>query len=391
MRGIQTKSRWGCKECKLRRVKCDESRPSCTRCSKARRLCSYEYLGGTAVVPLPSPSNSGSTVSGTTAIPLVLPPLLNTPDPASPGSTSFDPVLKEHYSLLHLQLLNQFEHGLNAYKESFPPGLDAMVPIFLRQGLTTPYLMDEILAYTAAHKSTLSKETRLFYITEATRLQTRALTLYNGAKPEVSDETCLPMFLFASLLGHHLLFDLYDSPNDLGAILDGLTRSIGVHRGISAIARSSWPRFSEDLQNQFLQTCVREGYPTNSISQGECESLLKRLDASELSLSAIAVHRQAAELLQSLFDNHGYTFSFKKGNLAAVQDWLIGISAEYIQCLNQRRPEALVVLAHYAVFLHRGAQYWFIGDLGRRLIHLINGHLGPLWADWLQWPSQIVE
>jgi hypothetical protein len=271
------------------------------------------------------------------------------------------------------------------------PGLDAMIAIFTREALTTPYLMDELLAYSAAHKSTLDQETRDFYATEATRLQTRALTLYNSVRPEVSDETCLPMFLFSSLLGHHILFDVFTgSHNDLGTVLEGLTSSIGVHRGISAIARSSWPRFTEELQRQFLQTCVRESDTTSITSQGEFDGLLKRLEASELSPSSIAVHREAAELLQSLFDDQFSPSSFKKGNLAAVQDWLIQVSADYIQYLNQRRPEALVVLAHYAVLLHRGANYWFVADLGRRIIHLINSHLGPLWADWLQWPNQVV-
>jgi hypothetical protein len=199
------------------------------------------------------------------------------------------------------------------------------------------------------------------------------------------------MFLFSSLLGHHILFDVCTgSHNDLGTVLEGLTSSIGVHRGISAIARTSWPRFSEELQRQFLQTCVRESNTPNITSQGECDDLLKRLETSQLSPSSIAVHREAAELLQSLFDDQFSPSSFKKGNLAAVQDWLIQVSVDYIQCLNQRRPEALVVLAHYAVLLHRGANYWFVGDLGRRIIHLINGHLGPLWADWLQWPNQVV-
>jgi len=315
------------------------------------------------VLPSSPPSTSRSAEPATNAGSIVLGPLL-VPDPLPPvssGPSSSDPFLNERFSLLHLRLLYHFEHELGAYMKSTHTGIDALLDLFTVQALKTSYLMDELLAYSAAHKSTLDQNTRHFYATEATRLQTRALKLYNNTRPEVSEETCLAMFLFSSLLGHHILFDLFtDSHNNLGTVIDGLTRSVGVHRGISAVARSSWPRFPEELQQQFLQSCVRESDATSPNSQNECDSLLKHLDGSELNTSSIAVHREAAELLQSLFDNQGSTFSLRSDNLVAVQDWLIQVSADYIQCLNQRRPEALVVLAYYAVLLHRGAQYWCV-------------------------------
>ncbi|CAG8890842.1 unnamed protein product [Penicillium egyptiacum] len=39
------KSRSGCKTCKIRRVKCDEEKPSCLRCSTTGRKCEYEDRG----------------------------------------------------------------------------------------------------------------------------------------------------------------------------------------------------------------------------------------------------------------------------------------------------------------------------------------------------------
>ncbi|KAG4437206.1 hypothetical protein IFR05_007295, partial [Cadophora sp. M221] len=38
-RKIGTKSRSGCRTCKIRHVKCDEAHPSCTRCSMTGRVC----------------------------------------------------------------------------------------------------------------------------------------------------------------------------------------------------------------------------------------------------------------------------------------------------------------------------------------------------------------
>jgi hypothetical protein len=399
MRRIHAKSRFGCKECKARRLKCDESRPSCIRCAQAQKSCSY--LGQAPVLPSPPQSETRSQSQSSSlrstpvfnGAPKVLEPLPNRPGSLDTVlSTSSDPSLIDRYGALHLRLLYHFEHELGEFMKAAHAGLDAMLGLFITEAFTTPYLMDELLAYSAAHKSTLNQETRHFYATEATRLQTRALTLYNGTRLDLSQETCLPMFIFSSLLGHHILFDVFNAPlNDLGAALDGLTHCIGVHRGLSAIAQASWPMFSEELQKRFLQTCLRDGETIGSIHQGECNSLLERLDASDLSPSSVAVHREAVDVLQKLFNSESSASPMKRGNLDVVQDWLILMSEDYLHCLKQRRPEALVILAYYCVLLHRAAEYWFVGDLGRRLIYLINGHLGPLWSDWLEWPNRMVE
>jgi len=36
------KSRQGCRNCKLRKIKCDESRPSCAKCQNYGILCNYD-------------------------------------------------------------------------------------------------------------------------------------------------------------------------------------------------------------------------------------------------------------------------------------------------------------------------------------------------------------
>ncbi|VUC32480.1 unnamed protein product [Clonostachys rosea] len=396
MRKLHAKSRLGCKVCKVRRVKCDETRPSCNRCSQTGRTCSF--LADVPVLPpsIPSPPNSSSTESVPSATPsVVLEPL---PNVRGPGSSHYKPAhssLEERYGSLHLHLLYLFEHQPSEHMRLTHPGLDDLLRMMILEAFKTPYVMDEVVAYSAAHESVReqnNRETRQLYATEATRLQTRALTLYNNANPQVSADTCLPMFIFTSLLAHHTLFDiLNDSKKDLGAVIDGLVRSIPVHRGLMAVAEGCWPTFSTELQQQFLQTCLREPTVINIASDDECDSLKIRLQQSDLSASSIVVHLEAVELLQGLFDDERRASSMKQGNLAPIQDWLVGVSNEFVSCIKQRRPEALVVLAFYGVMLHRAADYWFVGDLGKRLIHLINDQLGPAWEDWLAWPNEMVE
>ena len=50
---------------------------------------------------------------------------------------------------------------------------------------------------------------------------------------------------------------------------------------------------------------------------------------------------------------------------------LSGFADDFVE----RRPEALVILAHYAVLIHWHQNSWLFLLGGRRLIHAINHHL----------------
>lgn len=68
-----------------------------------------------------------------------------------------------------------------------------MVKAYINSVLTTPYLMDQLLALSAMHLSTVHLDRSDSYCHQATQLQNRALTLFNRAKEKVSDENCIPV------------------------------------------------------------------------------------------------------------------------------------------------------------------------------------------------------
>jgi hypothetical protein len=71
-----------------------------------------------------------------------------------------------------------------------------------------PYLMHEVLAFAARHLSLTKPEPKSkFYLTQATALQTTALSMFRASIREQTPETSLPSFLFSSLLGTHILTD----------------------------------------------------------------------------------------------------------------------------------------------------------------------------------------
>jgi hypothetical protein len=354
-----------------------------------KRQCSF--LEESARLPLPLPTIRASTQYRTNRTRSCLDTLPGARSPELPQGPS-DPSTHLRYGTLHLRLLHHFEHQLVDQMSSVHPGVQSVVGVMVEEAFTTPYLMDELLAYSAAHKSTLGGELKPLFEFEATRLQTQALALFNKETAELSMGNCLAMFIFSSLLGQHVLFDVFcNSPDDLTTIVDGLTRCIGLYRGVSAIARSAWPMLNESLQGHFLQSCVQRSADMNNVFRNECESLLARLDASDLSPSSLAIYCEAVEVLHGLFNGQDPLTASRRRDIDSVQEWLVRVSPGFIENLQLRRPEALVILAHFAVIVDQAAQYWYVGSFGKRLIRLIENHLGPFWADWLKWPREMTN
>ena len=66
------------------------------------------------------------------------------------------------------------------------------------------------------------------------------------------------------------------------------------------------------------------------------------------------------------------------------------VKQPFIDLLNEQRPRALVILAHYFAFLTRFSYVWFIGDAGPREIRAIEAVLPGEWQDLMAWPLQML-
>src|ERR1700712_2579631 len=97
MRRAHKKSRYGCKECKQKHKRCDETRPSCINCVTFEQRCSYldSVARPSPGVALPSPASS-TAISGPQEV---------APSPLKPSQSG----LGERYSLLHLELLRDYD------------------------------------------------------------------------------------------------------------------------------------------------------------------------------------------------------------------------------------------------------------------------------------------
>uniref|UniRef100_A0A8H7MZL7 Zn(2)-C6 fungal-type domain-containing protein n=1 Tax=Bionectria ochroleuca TaxID=29856 RepID=A0A8H7MZL7_BIOOC len=395
MRRGHTKSRFGCKQCKKRKVKCDEAKPSCLKCVSRRQHCSY--LQTTLPAPISPASTSTPSLSSSTTVsspsqfqdqPVRTRPLSSVPADDASSSSFGASFFEAKYTLLHLEILDHLRSHKLGFDQLHNPALDRLLELAFSEAYQTPYLMDEMLAFAAAHKSTLlTGDLQHLYRTESIRLQTRAVSQVDFDRP--SDSASLAPFLFSMFLGQHVLFDVFSSTLDFAKSLDKLIQCFNLHHGIRSTASKSWEAVQHLMYSDpSVDYTVSRTLVPLTTEGSHCDGLVNHLEHSGLDQHVLATYRQTVKVLQYLFDS---VYSSDTHRMTALQQWPVRISTEYIQLLQQRRPEALVVLAYYGVLLHYAREYWAVGHSGRVLVSSISSHLGDYWADWLAWPQQEVE
>lgn len=168
-RRSHTKSRLGCKQCKTRKVKCDELRPVCGNCSSHNVSCDFalpnisvptQTSARLAILPFQRASNLGHHWQGASSAALTHRPKGFRPGTQSPSLSSTIPtqIGTPPERFLDLRLLHHYismssENNLSASGDypgrTHPPNVWSVWV----QGLAikSPSLMDALLGFSAFH------------------------------------------------------------------------------------------------------------------------------------------------------------------------------------------------------------------------------------------------
>jgi hypothetical protein len=260
----------------------------------------------------------------------------------------------------------------------------------LKEVISAPYLMNELLALAAIHRSILNPARQDFYRHQATELQTHALSIFNQMKHEINAETCVPMFVFSSVLGLHEMCETFVfRETEFDSFLDKFVRYLSLHQGVKVITHGTWHMLSESVLSPLLKQ--GEAVPPLSTALGNtCSGLLDLIKTADLNQDHFASCEQAISALRSAL---GVAPSDAEGrpSINAILTWPVILCQRFTDLLRQREPHALVILAHYAALVHCRRDLWMCGDGGQFLVNLISQNLGDEWADWLIWPNQVVS
>jgi hypothetical protein len=315
----------------------------------------------------------------------------------------------------HMELLAHLITSKELFTLSADAG-SATQPVALQTVFDTPYLLYEALAFSARHLAAIhsyspgvvdkKRSTRFSHL--AMTLQTRALSLYNAARPSqtVDESNCVALLLFAATLGHHLLTDtLALREGGLDGFLVRYLQCIELQRGIRLLVNEAKPL----LEQTWLGAVVTWSAEfSNRTPYGtDCQALTALLAAAtRLSEAERRACQQAARYLQVGFDAVSLGAELDAQSHAGVPvdeearepgkrfhmvlAWTILAPKEFTDLLAAHRPEALVILAYYAILLHHARAMWQVGNAGMYLLDLIVDFLGPTWHRWLEYPRQVM-
>ncbi|KAL2852095.1 hypothetical protein BJY01DRAFT_232704 [Aspergillus pseudoustus] len=368
------KSRTGCFECKRRHVKCDETHPSCVNCSNSNRQCSYLSLQPR--VPATAHRASSETFPFQEPLRFSLSPV------------QCHQLGSARYGLQELELLHHFENGMAECMVKVHESSKSICRLSVEQAFSRPFLIDQILAVSAAHMSTVRIGEKAWYRYRATALQIRAVASFNAETVNISTQNCLQVFLFSSFLGYQVLFETLLTRDNFPTFLDHFATCLRLQRGI----RSTIGNFWDDVEARLQPIVDLRGCSSSRLTATEetsrfewNDNLTSLLETANLTPSSIDACEHAVKCLRQTFEA-----SRSKPSRAAssVLAWCVHIREEFINLLRQHRPEALVILAHYAVLLYNIKDVWVVGDVGEFIIRSIAASLGPFWRRWLVWPSE---
>jgi hypothetical protein len=292
--------------------------------------------------------------------------------------------------------LNHMELLIHVTQDSDMFNLGAAVENYYTSGLAlglkeaakAPYLMHELLAFSAQHLAFLHPERSTHYLHQAMSLQTRAISLFNSTWTEVNESNCVGILLFSSVLGHHLLAETLGKrdPGGLDAFIAHYVQCIEMHRGIYTIAKSAWPLLMESELEPILSMSV--GFTSRKPIGSDCQLVQELVDSSvDLSEAEKDATRVAIQYLQVGFDAAAAEEELYHHRHQMIYSWTMLVPPEVTGMLVRKQPEALILLAYYAVLLHSGKRLWQAGNAGAYVFDLITTHLGPEWDPWMQYPQ----
>ena len=265
--------------------------------------------------------------------------------------------------------------------------------IALETARDAPYLLHAMLGFSARHLAFLNPTRSASYLHQAVALQTRAVSLFNASWTEVNESNCVAILLFSTTVGHQILTDTLArrEPGGLDNFLHGYVQCIKVHRGVHTIAVTAQQLLMESRIWPILAWSAE--LTSRSPSGRHCQGITRLVDeAVGMAESEKVACRDAINYLQvgldALFSENEST----SRRYQMISSWTLLVSPEFADLLEAKRPEVLVILAHYALLLYHGRHIWQVGDSGTYVFGLISEYLGPDWAEWLEYPrAQMVQ
>ncbi|KAH7146842.1 hypothetical protein B0J13DRAFT_595249 [Dactylonectria estremocensis] len=366
------KSRNGCITCKQRHIKCNERLPKCSNCDISEKDCRY---------PAPRKAKTGASPYEqelTSSTWLHTASTSRKSQSPAPSDDLHKLESEELFTFDHLKLLYHVHENMMDWM-MVTEELKPLARFNITSALKTPFLMNQLLALSALHLRTVKPELEDWYKQTAAQLRNRAMRGFKKSLHDTSNSNAISQFLFSSLLAlHYLVETVADAPGqDFPSTLRYTLEYFRLQRGARIMGDRSWSTISQSMLGEHLSTTISRFSGDQQTPSEACGLISTMLERSELNQESREACEEAGRVLGSL------SRQVQVMGVHALMVWSNIISSRFLMLLERQIPEALVILAHYAVLLHQYKAFWCFGNVGKRLVDGISTLLAGYWANWL--------
>lgn len=325
------KSRFGCNNCKTRRVKCDETRPACNNCKHRRIDCSF-----------------GAT-SSCHASPII------TPKPV-PSSNDVPPVADD-LNVAEIELMYHWTMSTAKTVSAHDTGATYWQTHVTEIGLKHLYVVHLIFAITALHLAECRPARKEGYIRLANRHYEQAVPLVSSELSRLNAQNCDAVFLSVELISL-IGWARGPQPGDFLAFgANRMSETLIMFRGIrTTIELLDYDAFTRS----FTAQKNTRGRPLTHIVRLAYEQPLDNLrDYIEHASPSgqLDSNMSAMDLLQLCFSNR---YNGVDSEYHDVFAWLFQVEDQFLDALQRHDAVPLVMYAHFAVLLKDIECHWYM-------------------------------
>jgi hypothetical protein len=333
VRRSHLKSRTGCQQCKRRRIKCDEVAGCCGQCRKTRIACSFSETS------------------------------------SQPASTN----------VLDLELLYNFVVRTGKTLSDHEQMQECIATSLVEVGLQHDFLLHAILALSAFHLQQTSKgpSSPDQYILAAHTHHTRALQKFSQSIKRIDSKSCHGLFGCAFLL---FTTSLARPRGDDTSSTARYSEWMNLIRGIPVILYEAdtigWLS-SGPLAALFQVYADISSPPIDESLKVNAMQNINRLTTTIIETSVTSITTTCREPLLTLRNSFENLRQIEGARVAF--SWVARLSRDYMALLDEKCPEALLILAHYCVLLHTLDHRWWIKGWPKYMLACIRPMLGEKW------------
>ncbi|KAH8674282.1 hypothetical protein BX600DRAFT_227643 [Xylariales sp. PMI_506] len=376
------KTRSGCRNCKARKIKCDEGKPACLNCVKRKEECEFVTLSR----PSPVPSTGGLNLADLE--------LLHNFTTMTYATMSEDPTVREFYRISLVQV-----------------------------GLSRDYIMQAVLAisslHLAHHRHGASDHYQSLAMSHHERASRAALDL---VVPDLSPDDAQILFLFSVLTTFYGKNYIRDGSSIQG---DSMVLRKLLIRTFTSSEALGWPRKPDDklligetafptwvfllrgthgfvevagvpdkgpISPLFKQAAVRFELREAAHAQQPCSvqplvDLQTRVAQQQLSAEMQTTYHNAIEELKKSFALAGQSGT-QPYMMVDTFTWFYMVAGDFIPLLQIPTPEAIAIFTFFCVLLKKHDHHWWVRGWPEQLIEQAYSMLDDERRLWIRWPIE---